>query len=72
MSPSQSPVWQRLRPCRGRVRKSGEGKKTEYYEWDYSEKHIEVYDHKGKHKGAIDPTTGKLIKEREPGRKLNH
>lgn len=38
-------------------------------EWDSQHGELEVYDKQGKHKGVVDPNTGKEIKPKIPGRK---
>ena len=38
------------------------------YEWDYQHGDVEKYDKRGKHKGSIDPNTGKQTKPPVKGR----
>lgn len=71
ISKADSPVWQGLDPYKDSIKKSGKGKKTLYYEWDYTHNDIEVYDRKGNHRGSMDPVTGEIYKPAVPGRKLN-
>ncbi len=60
---SQSKVWNKLKSFRGKTKTNGlTGKKKRYYEWDHRHNEIEIYDARGKHLGAIDPISGKLIK----------
>ncbi|KAA1035523.1 hypothetical protein ERX35_011115 [Macrococcus equipercicus] len=52
------------------IKTSGSGSKKRYYTWDKAHNEIEVYDKKGKHLGAMDSVTGKMIKKAVKGRKL--
>lgn len=69
-SKANSKVWNSLHPYKGSIKKSGVGKKTRYYEWDFIHNDIEVYDSKGRHLGSIEPTTGELYKPPVKGRRL--
>ena len=69
-SKANSKVWNSLHSYKGSIKKSGVGKKTKYYEWDFTHNDIEVYDSKGKHLGSIEPTTGELYKPPVKGRRL--
>ena len=62
-----SPVWQRLRPWRGKTKTDG----SRYYEWDYTHNNIEVYDRRGNHQGVMDPVSGAMIGPPVPGRTIN-
>jgi len=69
---ANSPVWQGAEPWRGQTRSNGKrSRKREYYEWDHTHGDIEVYDHRGKHKGSMDPVTGQMTKGPVPGRKID-
>jgi hypothetical protein len=61
IAPSQSPKWNELENYRDGLKRSGSGKQTRYYQWDYTHGHIEVYDKSGRHLGEMDPITGELI-----------
>jgi hypothetical protein len=49
--------------------KSADGKRL--YTWDSLHGEVEVFTARGKHLGAVDPVTGKLIKDAVPGRKID-
>lgn len=69
ISPAESEFWQGLEPYRQGTRRSGSGRNTRYYEWDYQHGgEIEVYDSRGNHLGTIDPRTGEPAKGPVPGR----
>ena len=69
---ADSPVWQSLKPFRGKTKTNGlSGSKKEFYEWDYTHCDIEVYDKNGKHKGSMDPRTGEMIKPAVPGYEID-
>jgi hypothetical protein len=69
---SKSKIWEKLKPFRGKTKTNGKkGKKKEYYEWDHTHNDIEVYNHRGEHKGSIDPNSGEYIKPPVPGRRIN-
>jgi len=71
-SKSESEVWKSLKPFRGQTKTNGErGRKREFYEWDHSHNDIEVYDHRGNHKGSADPSTGEIRKAPVPGRRID-
>lgn len=57
-SKANSKVWNSLHSYKGSIKKSGVGKKTKYYEWDFTHNDIEVYDSKGKHLGSIEHNWG--------------
>lgn len=60
----ESPIWKGAENWRGKYKYNGKnGKEREIYDWDYTHGDIEVYDYKGKHKGSIDPVTGKKTKD---------
>lgn len=42
-----------------------------YYEWDHTHGHIEVYNKRGRHLGALDAVTGELIKPPVRGRRID-
>jgi hypothetical protein len=44
---------------------------TRLYTWDSLHGEVEVFTARGKHLGAVDPVTGKLIKDAVPGRKID-
>ncbi|MCL6600747.1 MAG: hypothetical protein K6T81_18735, partial [Alicyclobacillus macrosporangiidus] len=67
---SQSPIWQGLQNHKNGTKTSGSGKDKRYYQWDNTHNDIEVYDHKGKHIGSMDPTTGEMYKPPVPGRRI--
>jgi len=69
-NPTESPVWQDLKPHKGKTKTDGKGRKKRFYEWDYTHGDIEVYDRNGKHLGSMDPKTGKMYKPAEPGREI--
>jgi hypothetical protein len=47
---------------------SHDGKRI--YTWDNLHGEIEVYNKRGRHLAAIDPLTGKMLKEAVPGRSI--
>jgi len=70
---ADSPVWQNLKPHRGQVKTNGlTGKKTRFYEWDYTHGEIEVYGPKPRvrHLGSQDPKSGEWVKPPRPGRNI--
>ena len=68
---AESKVWNSLENYKGRIKKSGKGKKTRYYEWDYTHKDIEVYDRNGNHIGSMNAVTGKIYKPPVKGRTID-
>ncbi len=42
-----------------------------YYTWDHLHGEIEVFNKRGWHLGALDATTGELMKEPKKGRKID-
>jgi RHS repeat-associated protein len=61
--PSLSPVWQHLRPVKGRnIRTDG----SRYYSYDRLHGTIEVFDSRGNHLGEIDAVTGVQTKGPNP------
>lgn len=70
-SKANSKIWSNLKAYKGSVKKSGVGRKTRYYEWDFTHNDIEVYDFNRRHLGSMDPTTGELYKPPVKGRRLN-
>jgi hypothetical protein len=67
---AESPVWKKLKNYKDGIRMTGEGKKRRYYDWDHTHGDIEVYDHKGRHLGSMDPVTGEMYKGPVQGRRL--
>ncbi|SHH93969.1 Cytotoxic [Virgibacillus chiguensis] len=67
---SQSPVWKKLRPYKGKTKTSGSEKKKRYYQWGHTHNDIEVYDSNYKHLGSKDPLTGEMYKGPVKGRRL--
>ena len=60
---SESEIWKGFKNYKDKTKTNGlTGKKREYYEWDGFHKDIEVFDHRGEHKGSMDPKTGKIYK----------
>lgn len=41
-----------------------------YYTWDSLHEEVEVFSHRGRHLGAVDPINGKVIKQAAKGRRL--
>jgi hypothetical protein len=41
------------------------------YTWDSLHGEVEVYNRRGRHLGALDPMTGKVIKEAKRGRTID-
>ena len=41
------------------------------YTWDSLHGEVEVYNRRGRHLGALDPSTGDLIKDAVPGRRID-
>ncbi|MEB8265353.1 SAR2788 family putative toxin [Mammaliicoccus sciuri] len=70
VSKSSSPVWKKYKSAKNGRKTSGSGKNKRYYEWDNTQKEIEVYNNKGEHIGVMDPLTGKMIKPAVKGRKI--
>jgi len=67
----ESKVWKQLGNITGKDRKySGIGKKKRYYEWDHTHNDIEVYDHKGRHLGSMDPLNADIYKGPVKGRRI--
>ncbi|AIL66130.1 Cytotoxic domain protein [Rickettsiales bacterium Ac37b] len=61
---AESKIWQELEPYKGKTRTNGlSGKERRYYEWDNLHNDIEVFDHKGKHLGSMNPKTGVMYKQ---------
>jgi hypothetical protein len=67
---SESPVWQELKPYKGKYKTNAKG--DEIYDWDHTHNDIEVYDKGGenKHLGSMNPTTGEMYKLPVKGRNL--
>ena len=65
-----SPIWKKFQNAKNGLKKSGAGRKTKYYSWDNLHNEIEVFDHLGKHLGAMDPSTGDMIKPAVSGRRI--
>ncbi|MBA0125086.1 hypothetical protein H0B56_05975 [Haloechinothrix sp. YIM 98757] len=42
-----------------------------YYTWDDVHGHIEVFNKRGRHIGALDAVTGELIGDAVPGRRID-
>lgn len=70
VSKANSPVWKKYKSAKNGRKTSGSGKNKRYYEWDNTHREIEVYNHKGKHIGVMDPLTGQMIKPAVKGRKI--
>ncbi|MDM5297120.1 SAR2788 family putative toxin [Bacillus pumilus] len=68
---SESPVWKSFKNHKGKTKTKGSGKNKKYYEWDNTHNDIEVYDHKGKHLGSMDPLTGEMYKGPVKGRTID-
>ena len=45
--------------------------KKRYYTWDSLHGEVEVWNRNGWHLGAVDPLTGKFIKEAQKGRRID-
>ena len=69
-SKSESKVWRKLDNYRDGIKRSGSGRNQRFYKWDHTHNDIEVYNHRGKHLGSMDPSTGKMYKPPAPGRTL--
>jgi hypothetical protein len=67
---SESKVWKQLENFKNGLKRSGQGSKTQYYDWDNLHNDIEVYDSKGRHLGSMDPTTGRMYKPAVGGRTI--
>ena len=68
---ANSPIWQGFQPYRGDIKTNGKsGRSREYYQWDYTHGEIEVFDSGRRHKGAMNPSSGAMIKPAVPGRTL--
>ena len=67
---SESEVWKNFDKGKGDIRTSGSGKSKKYYQWDHTHNDIEVYNHRGRHLGSMDPQSGKLYKPPVNGRSL--
>lgn len=61
-------VWKELNNGKNGLKTSGHGRGLQYYSWDYLHNEIEVFNRRGIHLGAIDPTTGEWVKEAVKGR----
>ena len=42
-----------------------------FYEWDGLHGELEVYNSRGRHLGAVDPSTGRVTKPAERGRSID-
>jgi hypothetical protein len=42
-----------------------------YYTWDARHEEVEVFDKRGRHRGAVDPFTGALVKPAVKGRRID-
>ena len=75
IKPAESFIWRNLitAKSKGNTRKfnSLKGKRLRHFEWDFENSEIEVYNRNGIHLGAMDPLTGKMIKDAKPGRKID-
>lgn len=71
LNKSESPVWKKLENYKKDIKKGGSGKKTRYYRWDHTHDDIEVYNHKGRHLGSMNPVTGEMYKGPVSGRTLH-
>lgn len=59
-----------------RVRRKGEPRwrnqeRDRFYTWDAYHDEVEVFDRRGHHLGALDPTTGEAIKGPRKGRRID-
>lgn len=41
------------------------------YTWDRLHEHVEVWDKRGHHRGAVDPVSGVFVKDPEKGRRID-
>jgi Cytotoxic len=48
----------------------GEGSKARYYTWDGLHGEVEVYNHRRRHLGVMDPVSRRFIKDAVEGRTL--
>jgi hypothetical protein len=54
VSKSTSKVWNNFKSYRGNVKTNGlKGSAKQYYQWDYTHNHIEVFDSNGAHIGVM-------------------
>ena len=70
ISKGKSKIWKSFKSAKNGWKQSGSGKKLKYYSWDNLHNEIEIFDRLGKHLGAMDPVTGKIIKAAVKGRRL--
>lgn len=56
-----SPIWASYSSKRNGWKSDG----TYYYKWDKTHNDIEKYDSLGKHRGSVDPSTGKVYRGRQ-------
>ena len=68
---AESKLWNSFENSKNGLRQSGTGRNRRYYSWDYTHNEIEVFDAKGNHLGALDPSTGDWAKPAVKGRKIN-
>jgi hypothetical protein len=67
------PSAQRVRPktrVAGRRRARWVDDRGNIYEWDYQHGHVEAYNRRGRHIGAVDPRTGQIIGDAVRGRRV--
>jgi hypothetical protein len=67
------PSAERVRPktrVAGRRRARWTDNDGNIYEWDYQHGHVEAYNPRGRHLGAVDPKTGRKIADAVPGRRV--
>ena len=67
------PSAERVRPktrVAGRLRARWLDNDGNVYEWDYQHGHVEAYNRRGRHTGAVDPTTGRKTADAVPGRRV--
>ena len=72
VSSAASKAWKTLKAWRGKIKTNGlSGKARRYYSYDHASGEIEVFNARGQHLGAMDPTTGAMIKPPVPGRNID-
>ncbi|MFC6152430.1 polymorphic toxin-type HINT domain-containing protein [Nocardioides yefusunii] len=63
IGPADSKYWKSFKNYRGRIKINGKnGSKRQYYYWDFTHNDIEVFNHKKKHIGSMNPVTGRMYK----------
>ncbi|MCK1465876.1 colicin E3/pyocin S6 family cytotoxin [Bradyrhizobium sp. CW10] len=66
--PGSVKVPGKLRGAGGKIRPRWDFPDGTFGEWDWQHGEVEVYDKRGRHKGAYDPDTGEKKKPAVPGR----